>query len=181
MGFSTSGAVAVMLIAFLLAASVLVPTLFNVSADTGEAFSTKADQIREQQNTDLTITTAEYQFETDEDGEKIDGTESLVLNVTNAGSQTLEISSTDLLINGAYSSLPISDADIRVHVPGEDDPRDETTIWPPDTALEIEFDDTTLDDEFDTGVAEAERAKIVTERGVSASSTVTDAEQNGES
>ncbi len=178
MGFSTSGAVAVMLIAFLVAGSVLVPTLFNVSAETGEAFSTKADQIRDQQNTALDITTSEYQFEEDEDGEITE--QSLVINVTNTGSQTLDIGSTDLLIDGGYISLPADD--ITVHVPGEDDPREDTTIWPPEATLEITFDSSI---EFDDGsedkeLEDAERVKIVTERGVSVSSTVEEVDQGGD-
>lgn len=162
MGFSTSGAVAVMLIAVLVAASVLVPTLFSISAQTGEAFSTSADQLRDQQNTDLEIQSVEYRYNESED---VDTDGSVNVTVTNEGSQTLDLRDTDLLVNGQYERL--SQADTAINRSGEES-TSETNIWPPGTDLEIGLEepenaDVTFDDDGD----ELERVKIVAPTGVS--------------
>ncbi|WP_049922545.1 CARDB domain-containing protein [Halopiger djelfimassiliensis] len=144
MGFSTSGAVAVMLIGILVAASVLLPTLFTIGNATGDAFSAQAEQIREQKNTDVTINSAE----------NASGT--LTVNVTNEGTVTLGISKTTLLVNGDY----VSPDNTTVIDDGTE--TTETRIWPPGTHLELEVD--SIGDEVDGNV---ERVKVVTETAVS--------------
>ena len=158
MGFSTSGAVAVMLIAVLVAASVLVPTLFSISAQTGEAFSTSADQLRDQQNTDLEIQSVEYRYNESED---VDADGSVNVTATNEGSQTLDLRDTDLLIDGQYERFTRENTTID----RSGEPISDTNIWPPGTDLEIGLDD--IDGvEFEDD-DELERVKIVTPTGVS--------------
>lgn len=149
MGFSTSGAVAVMLIGLMLAAGTLFPTLFAVGSATGDAFSSQSDQIRDQKNTDLEIRSAELENDT------------LTTNVTNEGTVTLELSSTDVLVDGQFvhpNETTVIDGDRETN---------ETRLWPPGTELEIVIED--VDERFGGDV---DRVKVVTETAIADAAAV---------
>lgn len=143
MGFSTSATVAIMLIGFLLAAGVLIPTAFTVSDNTGEAFSAQADQTRDQMNTAIEIATV---------AENGDG--NLTVTVTNNGTTALDVLKTDVLLDGEY----INRSDYVATVDGT-----ETDIWHPGAQLELEFDGAMADDGEDPS-----RVKIITQYGITA-------------
>ncbi|THE62941.1 flagellin [Salinadaptatus halalkaliphilus] len=178
MGFSTSGAVVVILIGFLVAVSVIVPTIFSVGASSGEAFSTQGDQLRDQVNTDIEIESFEAPVnETD------DIVDSPTVNVTNTGSRTLSVSDTDVLIGGEYySTRDVGSNSVTTVVVG-DEYRSDTDAWLPGSHLEIEFSEYQLgpldvdgyDDHDD--FEEGDRIKITTEGGISDTAELTTVEE----
>lgn len=163
MGFSTSGTVAVMLIAFFLAASVIVPTLFSITGETGAAFSAQADQHRDQQQTALELSSVER---TDESG---DGTaDTLTITATNDGSITLDTGDTDVLVDGYYISMQAATTEIE----DGSEVRPDSRLWAPGTTLTIEIDEATLEDETDgqlTSVEDVERVSVTAQTGLTAS------------
>ncbi|MFC6719368.1 flagellin [Natrialbaceae archaeon GCM10025810] len=144
MGFSTSGAVAIMLIGFLLSASVIFPTVFATSSDTGEAFSSQADQSRERTNTDVDV---RFANETDD---------AVTIDATNRGTTSVDLEYTDVLVNGDY--VDSSETNATVIVDGDE--RTDTDIWPPGADLELEIDADAVDDPV-------ERVQLTTPNGVS--------------
>ena len=163
MGFSTSGAVAILLIAFFIAASVIVPTLFSITSQTGAAFSTQADHLRDQQNTDLTLESV-VREDRDDDGDP----ETLVINATNDGSITLDQLDTDVLIDGRYVRIE----ETNTTVDDGTEQNTDTRLWWPETTLTIELDEATLENETDgeiTTVEEVDRVKLGTQTGITAS------------
>ncbi len=164
MGFSTSAAVAVMLIGFLLAAGVLFPTVFTAGSDTGSAFSAQADQTRDQINTDIDIVESPDP-----------GADEPTVVASNDGTTTIDLVKTDVLVNGQYVHYNHYETTVVTETGDEeDDENDETDIWHPGSDLEIEL---TLDDEELTlDEEDIERVKLVTEYGITAS-----AEYEGES
>lgn len=163
MGFSTSGAVAILLIAFFLAASAIVPTVFDISSQTGAAFSAQADQIRDQQQTAFDIESAER---TDESG---DGTaDTLTITATNDGSITLDTDDTDVLVDGYYVSMQAATTEIE----DESETRPDSRLWAPGTTLTIEIDEATLEDESGghvTSVEDVERVSLTAQTGITVS------------
>ncbi|GAB7019364.1 flagellin [Halostagnicola bangensis] len=152
MGFSTSAAVAVMLIGFLLAAGVLFPAVFAAGSDTGSAFSAQADQTRDQINTAIDISTFS----------EIDGEPTVV--ASNDGTTTIDVMKVDVLVNGVYVHYDhYTTAVVTETAGGETESNGETDIWHPGSDLEIvlDFDEVSAIDEEDV-----ERVKLVTEYGI---------------
>ncbi|RQG86752.1 flagellin [Natrarchaeobius halalkaliphilus] len=163
MGFSTSGAVLVILIGVLVAMSVIVPTVFNVGAATGEAFSTQSEQLRDQQNTAITIESFENVTDTDAEA-------NATVNVTNAGASSLSVGKTDVVVNGEYYPVHGSDAETTI-VDGETD-RPSSDIWSSGSHLEVEIHD----DDLDTVITgDGDRVRITTEHGIADAATITEA------
>ena len=155
MGFSTSAAVAVMLIGFLLAAGVLFPTVFTAGSDTGSAFSAQADQSRDQINTDIDI--SEFAENDDEP----------TVVVTNDGTTTIDVMKTDVLVNGQYVDFDDYETTVVTETSdGESDENEETDIWHPGSELEIELGIEELPDVNDED--DIDRVKLVTEYGITA-------------
>ncbi|SDR38416.1 flagellin [Natronobacterium texcoconense] len=150
MGFSTSAAAAIMLIAFLVAAGVIFPAIFTVSADTGDAFAAQAEQNRDQANTDIDV----LPYETD-GGD-------LTVTVENEGTTSLTVTDTDLLVNGQFVQ-PDETAVVDENEDEDDDVYTETDIWVPGTTLELTIYEETLSE---NGIDDPERVKIVTETGI---------------
>ncbi|WP_049925871.1 hypothetical protein [Halopiger goleimassiliensis] len=173
MGFSTSGAVLVILIGILAALGVLVPTLFTVGAETGEAFAAQHDQLREQQNVALEVERFALKDNTDPDDPVA------VVNVTNTGTESLSIHDTDVLVNGEYYRTDGYEDDTRI-VDGND-VRTETNIWAPDTHLEVEivandlenFDPNADPDTEEEGEHD-DRVQVTTEYGIADSAELED-------
>ncbi|RQG99156.1 flagellin [Natrarchaeobius oligotrophus] len=149
---------AVIFIGLLIAASVIVPTLFTISSETGEAFSTQSEQIRDQKNTAISVHGAE------------NTTENVTVSATNEGTRTLDLSSTDLLVDGDYVPLTATET---VVIAG-DDRRNATSIWPPSTDLEVSFTNETVDEHVRgaSNVTEVDRVTIVTETAISDASRI---------
>ncbi|AHG00425.1 flagellin [Halostagnicola larsenii XH-48] len=167
MGFSTSGAVAIMLIGFLLAAGVLFPTVFTAGSDAGSAFSDQADHTRDQLNTDIEF--HEVATTTNADDEL----DSITVTIDNDGTTALDVVKTDLLLNGEYVDMneyetAVADVDGDEEITDAD--RTDSNIWHPGARLEIRIDADTLSD--GTSVSdlfdgdELERVKLVTEHGI---------------
>ncbi|MEY7851706.1 flagellin [Natrarchaeobius sp. A-rgal3] len=170
MGFSTSGAVAVMLIAFLVAASVIVPTLFTASSQTGAAFSSQADQIRDQQNTAIDLESVEHVTVLEEvEEDEYEVLEEFVrINVTNVGSTSLDVYDTDLLVDGGY--VPASNTSTGIDDGNDEtEPIEETRIWSPGTTLIAEVDEETLSAYGTSSPGDVDRVKIATESGITVS------------
>lgn len=169
MGFSTSGAVAIMLIGFLLAAGVLFPTVFSAASGVGDSFSGQADQTRDLVNTDIELESVETT--SDSDG----NLESITVVADNRGTTALDVVKTDLLLDGEYVSATEYETAVADVDDGEDitdDDRTDSDVWYPGSRLEIRIDQDTLsedtervDDLFDGD--ELERVKLVAEHGVS--------------
>ncbi|ELY93083.1 flagellin [Natrialba chahannaoensis JCM 10990] len=165
MGFSTSGAVLVILVGFLVAVSVIVPTVFSVGAATGDAFAAQNDQLRDQQNTALSIDTFEYIGDDDEH-------DALVV-VTNDGSTSLSVDKTDLVVNGHF--YPTHGYDDETTIIDGDAERDESDVWAPGTQLEVELSDggdANGELEF-AGDEDEDSIRMTTERGVAETAWIT--------
>lgn len=164
MGFSTSGAVLVILVGFLLAISAIVPTVFSVGAETGAAFAAQNDQFREQQNTAIAIESFEYTDGTNETD--------AVVNVTNKGAASLSVTMTDVVVNGQF--YPTQGVDEETTVLAGSTERNRSDVWLPGTHLEIEIIDDRIDDEIGlTGNESEDSVRITTKRGVADSATIT--------
>ncbi|ELY98891.1 hypothetical protein [Natrialba asiatica] len=164
MGFSTSGAVLVILVGFLLAVSAIVPTVFSVGAETGEAFAAQNDQFRERQNTAVAIESFEYTDATNE-------TDAIV-NVTNEGATSLSVTMTDVVVNGQF--YPTQGVDEETAVVVGDAERNQSDVWLPGTHLEIEIVEDRTDDEIGlTGNESEDSVRITTKRGVADSAAIT--------
>ncbi|SFS65091.1 flagellin [Halostagnicola kamekurae] len=164
MGFSTSGAVAIMLIGFLLAAGVLFPTVFTAGSNVGDAFSGQSDQTRDLVNTDIELETVETVNNSSGD------LESITVVADNRGTTALDVMKTDLMLNGEYVSkneYETAVAEVNASESITDADRIDTDVWYPGSRLEIRIDQdpdqmATL---FDGD--ELERVKLVTEHGIS--------------
>lgn len=158
MGFSTSGAVAIILVGTLVAASVFIPTLFSIGTATGDAFSTKADTIRDTTNTAIAI----------DDVERNESEETVNVTVVNDGTQTLELTDTDLLVNGEFVPLTAAETAVSNATDPDGESIEDTLLWPPGTTLTIELSEDTLQEETETveTVEDVERILVVAPTGV---------------
>jgi flagellar protein FlaF len=92
MGFSVSGGAAIVFAGLLLAFGMWSTATANTVERVNEAEAARTDGVLEQQNTAVEITGATW-----------NGTH-LIVDVDNAGAAQLRLSTTDLLIDGAYES-----------------------------------------------------------------------------
>lgn len=93
MGFSTSGAVAILFIGLLVAVGIVYPTLET-------AHDRRAGAIDERDERALDLRNAAFEAEASYDA----GSETLSVNVTNTGATTLSVSDTDLLLDGVLQT-----------------------------------------------------------------------------
>ncbi|MFP8957805.1 flagellin [Natrialbaceae archaeon A-CW3] len=93
MGFSTSGAAAIIFIGLLVAVSIVYPTLEM-------AHDRRADAIDERDERALDLRNADIALEAGYD----DTADELVVNVTNTGVTTLSVDETDLLVDGVLET-----------------------------------------------------------------------------
>lgn len=92
MGFSVSGATAVVLVGLLIGVGIAYPTLAGSFELITDARDDQADRIAAQQNSAIEIVSATY-----------DGND-LEVTVDNAGTITFTVDRTDLLVDGRYES-----------------------------------------------------------------------------
>lgn len=146
MGFSTSGAAAIVFVGLLVATGIAYPALETAHDRRTGAIEERDQRALDVRNTEINVTQAAYDSADEE----------LVVNVTNAGSTALSVNETDVLTDGTYL-----EADEYETAVDGDAGRE---VWLPGETLTIAIDAT----------EEPDRAKIVTENGVA--ETVLDVE-----
>lgn len=93
-GFSASGATVVLMVGLIVSLGVLLPVLGSGISETGDAFENQQARTLETENADFII--ANYTY--------VNGTpNSLTLNITNTGTESLQIDEFDYQINGGYT------------------------------------------------------------------------------
>ncbi|GAD51309.1 hypothetical protein MBEHAL_0069 [Halarchaeum acidiphilum MH1-52-1] len=137
MGFSTSGAVAILLIAGLISAGAIVPAVQSSADAVEHAFNDRTNHAVAIDNTDIALRNVTYDGDDD----------TVTVTVENDGTTTLAVADTDLLLDGDYVT------DRRTAVDGGDD----RTAWAPGETLTI-----TIDRD-----AQPQRALVATKGGVS--------------
>lgn len=143
MGFSTSGATAILLVGVLVAVSVAYPTLQAAQDLRQDAIEDRDDRALETHNTAIDDVEATF-----------DGGE-LTVTARNDGTTSLSAADTTLLVDG---TIP-GDRDVEI----DDEPDRE--LWLPEEELRITVDESDLSDDPD-------RIKLVTERGVAITEAV---------
>lgn len=144
MGFSVSGATAIILLGLFIAFAMAYPTVMSGFEQLGDARDEQHDRILDTANAGIAIEDADY--------DEIENEVSV--NVTNTGTVSLHFHKTDVLHKGEYVHDPTIEAKTDV----------ETAIWLPGETVEI-----TIDDVDDPG-----QVVIVTEFGVATSTEVND-------
>lgn len=125
MGFSASGATAIIFIGLLVSAATLVPAVQEAREARTDGLESRDDRMLDTQNTQVTITEAVYD----------DQNNTLAVRVDNTGATTLDANETDLVVDGSYAA-----ADRGVE---EDANRD---LWSPGTELVFIYDTDTQPD-----------------------------------
>ena len=143
MGFSTSGATAIIFVGMLVAVGIAYPVLQTAHEERRTAMDDRDDRALEMRNTAIDLQTASY-----------DGTATeLTVNATNNGSTTLSVPATDLLVDGQYTAFDGNDTVV--------DGSDTRELWQPGETLSITV---AVDDQPD-------RVKLVTEYGIADTTT----------
>jgi len=149
MGFSVSAATAVIFAGLFLALGIFYPAMANSYERVQTADANQADRALEQANTDIRLDDA------------TDGGNQLDVTLTNTGSSSLTVSETDVLADGSYIQRGELDTTV-IDVDGNDDST--TDLWLPGETLEITYNP--------SGTFNADRVRVVTEHGVSASGAI---------
>lgn len=146
MGFSVSGATAVVFLGLLVSASVLYPTIDRSQERRHEAVEAREERSLTRQNTDLVLHDATYNNTSDV----------LTVTVENIGAESLDTTAVDLLVDGV-----LADATTSV---GGDSGR---TTWASGTNLTLTVDPVSGD-----GVPA--RVKVVSGPGIAVTGDVTE-------
>lgn len=99
MGFSVSGATAIVFIGLLISAAALYPAVDGYTERRADALENREERALAQQNTDVQVINASYDQETG----------ILTVEVENTGASTLTVAELDLLIDGGYAALEPDD------------------------------------------------------------------------
>jgi len=148
MGFSVSGATAVIFIGLLVSVSTLYPAIDQHSERRSEAIGERDERALTMRNTAIDLTRATVNNENPGNGDK-----TLLVKVDNDGASTLAVSKTDLLVDGVYMS-PSTVID------GDQD----TDVWTSGETLELTL---TIDES-----ASPTQVKVVTDHGIAATAEV---------
>lgn len=148
MGFSVSGAVALLLVAFLISFGAFYTASTGAFSEIQDAQVDQVDRNVEAINTDVEIGSARY----NESGEN-----GLVIVANNTGATTIDINDSTLLVDGSYVGHWQADAEI--------DGISDRSLWIPQATLEITI-------ERDEDDSDPERVKLVTSNGIAATATV---------
>lgn len=92
MGFSTSGSLLVVFVALFVALGSFYTTTSNTTSEVTETTAEEFEQNNEVLDTQVNVTNATWN----------NNTEELVVTVNNTGTRTLAVNATDLLVNGQY-------------------------------------------------------------------------------
>jgi flagellar protein FlaF len=148
MGFSVSGATALILIALLLSFGAVYTATTGTFGEIRDAQVDQSDRNVETLNTDIEIESAIYNGS---------GNYNLVITVNNTGATTLELNNTDLLIDGDLQTGWRDSATI--------DGSDTANLWIPQSTLEITI-------EYAESDPRPDRVKLVTEYEIAATASV---------
>lgn len=124
MGFSVSGATAIVFLGALLAFGIMFPAAIDSTQQLGEAQAGHSDRVLEQQNTAIAINETTY----DDGGD-------LIVTVDNEGATTLVVDETDFLLEGDYA---VPDSTVVAE-------RTDSNVWAPGETLEATFDGGSVD------------------------------------
>jgi flagellar protein FlaF len=94
MGFSVSGATAVLFVGLLVSAATLYPALDRGTERRSDAVAARDERALDRQNTAVETVDVTYDASTD----------TLTVVVANTGAQTLAVPEVDLLVDGAYAT-----------------------------------------------------------------------------
>jgi flagellar protein FlaF len=144
MGFSVSGAAAIIFISLFIAFGMWFTAASNTFEQVTEAEEMQADSTLESSNTELEITSATYNES---------GNRQLVVTANNTGAEGLSLNGTDLLVDGVFVDGWQPDAEVEGN--------SGTDLWLSGEQLQITLDR-----------SQPQRVKLVTESGVSATATV---------
>jgi flagellar protein FlaF len=144
MGFSVSGATAVILVGVLVCAATLYPAVDRYEERRSDAVADRNERALTQQNTAVETLNATYNATSDR------------LNVTvwNTGTSVLSVPELDLLVDGTHTSVAAND----VTVSGDTT----TEVWVPNERLSITVTESTT----------PEQVTVVTGPGVATTTTV---------
>jgi flagellar protein FlaF len=113
MGFSVSGATAVVFVGLLVSAGTLYPVVDRFAERRSDAVAARDERALTRQNTAVAVDNATYD----------PGAGELTVAVTNTGASALAVPAVDLLVDGAYatpsSTTVAGDAGTEVWLPGE--------------------------------------------------------------
>ena len=144
MGFSVSGATAVIFVGLLVGAATLYPAVDRYAERRADATAAADEHVLTQRNTAVEAVNATYNTTTDE----------LTVTVRNTGATTLTVSATDLLVDGGYVRLSASNTTVAGS--------SSTGLWAPGESLEITYTDS----------ATPSRVKVVSGPGIAVTATV---------
>ncbi len=92
MGFSVSGATAIVFLGAVIAFGSAYPAVVDSTEAISQAQGEQSDRILEQQNSEITVETAAYDA----------GNDTVTANVSNSGTTALAVADVDVLVNGTY-------------------------------------------------------------------------------
>lgn len=139
MGFSVSGASAIILLAGVLAFGVAFTAATNGFDQVSAAQDDRSDRLLEQQNSDLNVTNVTFNSTA----------ERLNVTVENTGSIELAVDETSLVVDGQFQGDSINETSVEGDT--------ETNVWLPGEELTFVVDRST----------NADRVKVTSETGVS--------------
>lgn len=142
MGFSVSGATAIIFLAMFVSFGIAYSAAYNGFERVTDAESDHDDRMLDRRNTALDITATNYS----------DG--NLTVAVNNTGSTALDVTDTDVLVDGSY----VTAANLTADVNGDT----ETDLWLPGETLHLDI----------SVQPKPTRVKVVTETGVAATEVV---------
>lgn len=148
MGFSVSGATALIIIALLLSFGTFYTATTGTFGEIRDAQTEQNDRSVKTLNTDIEINSAVYNES---------GNYDLVISANNTGATTLELNNTDLLIDGDLQSGWRDSASINGTTGAN--------LWVPQYSLEITID-------FGESDSRPDRVKLVTEYEIAATASV---------
>ncbi|MDS0476484.1 flagellin [Natrinema sp. 1APR25-10V2] len=136
MGFSTSGATAIIFIGVLVAAGIAVPVLQTAQEERRAAIDERDDRALAMRNTAIEVASWGYNES---------GNNDFTMDVNNTGSTVLSVPETDLLIDGVYQGT------YETSVDGTAD----RELWQPGETLTVTV-----------STSRPDRVKLVTEHGI---------------
>ena len=140
MGFSTSGATAIIFVGVLVAAGIAYPVFHSAQEERRTAIQDRDDRTLSMRNTAIAVDSWSYNESGDND---------FTMSVNNPGSTTLSVAETDLLVNGVYQTRDSYATSIGGSA--------ERELWQPGETLHVTVANRT---------PEPDRVKLVTEHGI---------------
>ena len=123
MGISVSASTAVVFLGVFIAAGTLYPAVSNGAEQVTTAQQQQGDRILAQQNTEINVTDTTYNTTTGE----------LRVNVTNTGTTALDVTETNVLVDGEPNS---TENDFTTAIAGDTT----TEVWLPGETLNVSVD-----------------------------------------